>query len=79
VGRPVKPDGCRSIWSRWLDCWLGADHRYCKMLGADGATYLLRHDTARGRWELTIMKRRRGCGQISASSRISARVHGESA
>jgi hypothetical protein len=37
-----------------LDCWLGVDHRYFKMLGADGATYILRHDTARERWELTM-------------------------
>ena len=36
-----------------LDRWLGVDHRYFKMLGADGATYILRHDTARERWELT--------------------------
>lgn len=37
-----------------LDCWLGEDHRYFKMLGDDGATYLLRHDTLRQRWELTM-------------------------
>ena len=37
-----------------LDCCLGIDHRYFKMLGEDGATYLLRHDTASGRWELTM-------------------------
>ena len=37
-----------------LDCWLGVDHRYFKMLGDDGATYILRHDTARERWELTM-------------------------
>ena len=45
-----------------LDCWLGVDHRYFKMLGADGATYILRHDTARGHWELTLYAaaRRRG-------------------
>jgi hypothetical protein len=36
-----------------LDCWLGVDHRYFKMLGDDGATYLLRHDPG-GRWELTM-------------------------
>ena len=34
-----------------LDCWLGVDHRYFKMLGDDGATYILRHDTARERLE----------------------------
>ena len=37
-----------------LDCWLGIDHRYFKMLGEDGATYILRHDTGSGRWELTM-------------------------
>ena len=37
-----------------LDCWLGTDHRYFKMAGEDGAIYLLRHDTARARWELTM-------------------------
>ena len=37
-----------------LDCWLGMDHRYFKMLGEDGATYILRHDTARERWEMTM-------------------------
>jgi hypothetical protein len=37
-----------------LDCWLGPDHRYFKMGGDDGATYLLRHDTARDLWELTM-------------------------
>ncbi|MGH6900755.1 MAG: hypothetical protein ACREJ5_30080 [Geminicoccaceae bacterium] len=37
-----------------LDCWLGADHRYFKMAGGDGAIYILRHDTARDRWELTM-------------------------
>jgi hypothetical protein len=37
-----------------LDCWLGIDHRYFKMRGDDGATYLLRHDAGRDRWELTM-------------------------
>lgn len=37
-----------------LDCWLAPEHRYFKMRGEDGATYILRHDTRRGRWELTL-------------------------
>jgi hypothetical protein len=37
-----------------LDCWLATDHRYFKMAGEDGAIYLLRHDTARDHWELTM-------------------------
>lgn len=42
-----------------LDCWLGIDHRYFKMVGDDGATYLLRHDTALALWELTMYEARR--------------------
>ena len=37
-----------------LDCWLAPDNRYFKLRGADGATYILRHDEPRGRWELTF-------------------------
>jgi hypothetical protein len=41
-----------------LDCWLGTDHRYFKMRGEDGATYILCHDTGRERWELTMYQAR---------------------
>ena len=34
------------------DQWLAPDHRYFKVVGDDGATYILRHDTAAGTWEL---------------------------
>jgi hypothetical protein len=37
-----------------LDAWLGPDHRYFKLRGADGATYILRHDQPSGRWQLTL-------------------------
>ena len=40
-----------------LDRWLAPDHRYFKVKGDDGATYILRHDTAGGRWELTLFER----------------------
>jgi hypothetical protein len=36
------------------DAWLAPDHRYFKMRGADGATYILRHDQPSGRWQLTL-------------------------
>ena len=45
-----------------LDCWLGMDHRYFKMLGDDGATYILRHDTASQRWEMIMY-------QVSAAAK----------
>jgi hypothetical protein len=41
-----------------LDQWLAPEHRYFKMRGEDGAVYLLRHDTASGRWDLTMFQRR---------------------
>lgn len=35
-----------------LDAWLAPDHRYFKLRGGDGLVYLIRHDTASGRWDL---------------------------
>ena len=52
--RRVSFDGRPVELVEVLDCWLGVDHRYFKMLGDNGATYILRHDSARGRWELTL-------------------------
>jgi hypothetical protein len=41
-----------------LDRWLAPDHRYFKVAGEDGATYILRHDaTAGGAWELVMYDR----------------------
>ena len=37
-----------------LDCWLAPDHRYFRMRAENDATYILRHDQASGRWELTL-------------------------
>lgn len=41
-----------------LDCWLAPDHRYFKVQGNDGGTYILRHDVAREVWELTMFAAR---------------------
>ena len=35
-----------------LDAWLAPDHRYFKLKGQDGDTYIVRHDEQRGVWEL---------------------------
>jgi hypothetical protein len=40
-----------------LDRWLAPDHRYFKLRGDDGAVYILRHDSAAGRWELIFFDR----------------------
>lgn len=40
-----------------LDRWLAPAHRYFKVRGDDGGRYILRHDTAADRWELTLYER----------------------
>lgn len=40
-----------------VDRWLGQDHRYFKVRGDDGATYLLRHEAGEDRWELVQFTR----------------------
>lgn len=37
-----------------VDQWLAPDHRYFKVQGDDGATYILRHDAQAHQWELTL-------------------------
>ena len=37
-----------------LDRWLAPDHRYFKLLGDDEATYIIRHDSVSGQWELVF-------------------------
>jgi hypothetical protein len=39
-----------------LDAWLAPDHRYFKLKGGDGDTYIVRHDEQRGIWELTMYR-----------------------
>ena len=38
-----------------LDAWLAPDHRYFKLRGADGNTYLVRHDERANTWEVTLV------------------------
>ena len=52
-----------------LDVWLAPDHRYFKVRGSDGDTYLLRNDTESQRWELVQYLR---SPHGSSSSRASA-------
>ena len=42
-----------------LDAWLAPDHRYFKLRGADGDTYLVRHDERSDIWELTMFRAKR--------------------
>jgi hypothetical protein len=45
-----------------LDAWLAPDYRYFKLKGADGDTYLVRHDERSNTWELTMFRAERGRG-----------------
>ena len=40
-----------------LDRWLAPDHRYFKVRGDDGATYIIRYDLEEDRWELSVYER----------------------
>ncbi len=40
-----------------LDRWLAPDHRYFKVKGNDGDLYILRHDAAEDRWEMTMFQK----------------------
>ena len=39
------------------DRWLGPDHRYFRLRGDDGDTYIVRHDVGEDVWELTMFKK----------------------
>lgn len=50
--------GARTVpVSEILDRWFGPDHRYFKVRGGDGGTYILRHGTSEGLWELVMYER----------------------
>ena len=39
-----------------LDRWRGEDHAYFKLVGEEGAMYLIRQDQREGRWELILFE-----------------------
>jgi len=43
-----------------LDRWLAPDHRYFKIRGDDGETYILRQDAGSGEWALSVYRRGSG-------------------
>jgi hypothetical protein len=40
-----------------LDRWIAPEHRYFKVRGNDGATYILRRDAEADRWELAFYRK----------------------
>lgn len=48
-----------------LDRWLAPDHRYFKILGDDGACYIIRHDTRSWMWEVVFFQAAKWNGSLS--------------
>ena len=46
----------RIVVAEVVDAWLAPDYRYFKLRGADGNTYLVRHDERSSTWELTTFR-----------------------
>ncbi len=46
------------------DRWLAPDHRYFKLIGDDGALYIIRHDPQLDIWQLTCFKADPGKGRL---------------
>jgi hypothetical protein len=47
-----------------LDRWLAPDHRYFKLRGDDGSTYIIRQDITTQRWELPPDDKAERCGSV---------------
>jgi len=52
-----------------LDAWLAPDHRYFKLRGSDGDTYLVRHDERANTWELTMFRAERFDPKLACAPR----------
>jgi hypothetical protein len=46
----------RIVVAEVIDAWLAPEYRYFKLKGADGNTYLVRHDEQTATWELTMFR-----------------------
>ena len=56
--RQLRLGSRRVVVVRVLDRWLAPDHRYFKIEGDDGGTYILRYDVMEQHWELTTFESR---------------------
>jgi hypothetical protein len=55
--RLISIGGQRINVDEVIDQWLAPDHRYFKVRGDDGDTYIVRHDAVGDAWELTMFQR----------------------
>jgi hypothetical protein len=46
-----------------VDAWLAPEYRYFKLQGADGNSYLVRHDERSDTWALTMFRAERGASR----------------
>ena len=53
-----------------LDQWFGADYRYCKVKGSDGALYILRLDENHSQWTLDNVREPKSPGHRPAIRRL---------
>jgi hypothetical protein len=56
-----------------LDQWFGADYRYCKIRGDDGALYILRLDEKRFAWSLILFTSPKAQALVPQTGPASAR------
>lgn len=54
--RRLQIGSCRMDIVEILDRWLAPQHRYFKFKTADGALWIVRHDSQTEQWELTFYK-----------------------
>ena len=54
--RRIRIGGLQMDVVEIVDRWLAPDHRYFKFKTADGAQWIIRHDTRSEKWELTHFK-----------------------
>lgn len=58
----------RVVIAEVLDRWLDPEHRYFKVRGDDGDTYILRHDVPSDGWELILFNAGGGRGPRLSST-----------
>lgn len=59
-----------------LDRWLAPDHRYFKVRDAHGDVYILRHDVASHRWELTFFRSAISADSVATAATTESRRAG---
>ena len=55
--------------------WLAPEHRYFKVRGEDGATYILRHDVPSGAWDMVSFVSAQAGAPMTARPSSGVRPH----